>query len=441
MGSFSQYDFRSRRYLPGKRRIPKWVRWINRALIIIVVIWGAYLIFRDTETLPKHPENEIEKKAELKDPAPKKTPLPPPEPESDTQAEEEEDSLPVRETLDTVELHHNKSSHVSYQKDTTLARHIDNVLRQQKPHAAFILMVDANSNEILAWGQRSDSTIHTEPTWLARSSFPAASLIKILTSVAAMESGRYGIRTEIPLIGKGSTLYSRQLRIPHQYQGNTQTLLDAFAKSSNPVMGLIGQHLGGNAMRRYADRLGFNKKVPFGSRTASRFAPPDTGYALAECASGFTRENTISPLHTAALVRAMLTRNPVELPWSRHINSALAPQSPYALSTQELSANTYYGMRELFLRTVTHGTANKYIRRTVYRQNKDELFIGGKTGSLDGTDPTGRYDWFAGFAQSRKNPQQAVVIVVMQVHDQYRTLPSPGVAGVLINHWAKGFRR
>jgi hypothetical protein len=56
---------------------------------------------------------------------------------------------------------------------------------------------------------------------------------------------------------------------------------------------------------------------------------------------------------------------------------------------------------------------------------------------LDGDFPTGRYDWFAGFAQSKTEPEKAVIIVVMQVHGALRYQHSSIIAGMLINEWAK----
>ena len=72
------------------------------------------------------------------------------------------------------------------------------------------------------------------------------------------------------------------------------------------------------------------------------------------------------------------------------------------------------------------------------RKNFSALTIGGKTGSLDGHDPYGRYEWFMGFAQSKGNPSKAVVLVIMQVHDLQgvRSQPATQVAAMLFNYWA-----
>ena len=365
---------------------------------------------------------------------------------TDTQAEEEFDSTdtdtnPVVEVPDTAPavIAHTKVDDFEpkYQKDSLLGLRVDKILRQYRPYAAFYLMVDSRTNEIIAWGQRSDSAVQPEPTYLSRATFPSASLYKIVTSVAALETSRFATNSTVPLIGRSTTLYSRQLKLSDNYKGPYITLEDAFARSCNPAMGIIGQHIGGRTLRKFATRLGFNRPFPGGAPQPSRSVPPDSGFGLAEVASGFTRENRVSPLHMAAIVRALVTEQSVQIPWSHSIPSQFAPREPITLDESEFHPDTYYGIRQLMLRTVTNGTARKHMRRTLTAVNRDALFIGGKTGSLDGDSPKGRYDWFAGFAQSRKDPKLGVVLVVMQVHNRIRTLPSSGIAGLLINAWAK----
>jgi len=328
--------------------------------------------------------------------------------------------------------------HLAGQKDPRLAKRIDELLRAYKPDHAFVLLVDAQNNEILAWGQRTDSTISTEPTFLKRTTFPAASLIKIVTAAAALETKRYGIDSELPSPGRAHTLYNNQLKIPATYKGPTLSLSQAFAFSNNSVMGRVGQQLGGRTLGRIGNKLGFNRHYPEDRPHMSVFLPPDSGYALAEAASGFTKANTTSPLHVAGMVRALLRKKPLEMPWSTHMPADTFTQAaPAPIPGTELTNNTYYGLRQMFLRTVTEGTSRKATRRTLYSYNREGLNVGGKTGSLDGTDPKGRYDWFAGFAEYKQDPNQALILVVMQVHGKYRSQSSTTVACQLINHWAK----
>ena len=91
-------------------------------------------------------------------------------------------------------------------------------------------------------------------------------------------------------------------------------------------------------------------------------------------------------------------------------------------------------------RTVSHGTAKKNLSsRFIARRYREQLDIGGKTGSLDGSNPEGRYEWFAGFAKSRLESDKGIIIVVMQVHKEIRSQPATQVAGLLINYWAQQY--
>ncbi len=399
------------------------LRWFNRFVLLLLFVaagWGIHhaLTKGALEDSDENPESTQQSSIEEEEDVDTTEAIP------DT----ESDSLPELSS---------STLNLALQKDSLLGARMDQLLRQQRPGAAVYVTVDMATNEILAWGARSDSLNHATPHWLGKSTFPAASLIKIVTSAAAIESNRYDPLTEIPMIGRSTTLYYRQLKVPKNYKGPHVTLQDAFAKSINPAMGLIGKELGGKRMKSTAFRFGFNRPFPGNFPQISRFMPPDTGFALAEATSGFTSKNTISVLHAAAMVRSMLTRKDLEIPWSPLLGKYGVPTQGVSLQKSDFRAETYGALRQLFLRTVSHGTARKHLLRQVPAKFREKLLIGGKTGSLDGKDPTGRYDWFAGYAQFKDKPGQGIIVVVMQVHQKYRTLPSPGIAGSLITTWAR----
>ena len=292
---------------------------------------------------------------------------------------------------------------VAEQGDSILAKYTKTLLNRYHPPNAFILLMDAKSGKILAWGQRENDKNSEEPTFFKRDSFTAASLAKIVTATAALENGKNS-KSEFPKIGRNSTLYKRQIFPKENQISNVITLEDAFAKSNNPAMGIIGIELGREKMQSTAEKLGF-----------ANFKYPDSDYEIAESSSGFTKRNMLSPLQAANAIRKLIFTQP----------------------EGSFQKTTYEEIRNLFLRTVTDGTAQKYIRKSVPSSNRNSLNIGGKTGSLDGEFPAGRYDWFAGFAESKTEPEKAVIVVVMQVHGALRNQPSSTVAGLLINEWAK----
>jgi len=292
---------------------------------------------------------------------------------------------------------------VAEQGDSVLAACTKKLLNRYHPPNAFILLMDAKNGKILAWGQRENDKNSEEPSFFKRDSFPAASLAKIVTATAALENGKNS-KSEFPKIGRNSTLYKRQIFPKENQKTNFITLEDAFAKSNNPAMGIIGMEIGREKMQSIAEKLGF-----------TNFNYPDSDYELAESSSGFTKRNMLSPLQTANAIRKLLF---------------IQPENSF-------QKTTYEEIRNLFLKTTTDGTASRDIRKSVFNYNRNSLNIGGKTGSLNGESPTGRYDWFAGFAQKKTEPEKAVIVVVMQVHGALRNQHSSIIAGLLINEWAK----
>ena len=330
------------------------------------------------------------------------------------------------------------SVHIKGQKDVFLAEKIDNMLRRFKPMHSAILVVEPKSNEIIAWGETKDYKVQNAPDFITRNTFPAASLAKTITIAAAMESNRYSLNSPIPDRGAHHTLYKNQLRVPENYTGPTIELQDAYAKSANPPLAIIGMNTGAKRLREAARNLGYNMNFPGGIPGRSVYNPPDSGYGLAEASCGFTEATTLTPLLAAAQVRSVIMKQPLEIPWAKDLQG-LAPKSRIALDVGKFSENTYYGLRQAMVRSVTNGTARKHIStRNMARKNFNALTIGGKTGSLDGQDPHGRYEWFMGFAQSKDNPSKAIVVVIMQVHDLqgYRSQPACQVAAMIMNYWA-----
>jgi penicillin-binding protein A len=327
------------------------------------------------------------------------------------------------------------------QKDSALGKYLEYLLNHYKPDGAFYLVIDGPTNEIIAWGQRSDSTVQSSPTYLPMSKFPAASLIKAVTIGAVMHHKRYSAHSQIPLIGRSHTLYKSQLNVPANYSGPTISVVDAFAKSANPVFGIMGYNLGGKRLREFGTNMGFNIEWPHNIPHKSTFNPPDNGYGLAEAASGFTKENTISPLLAGAISRAVLMQKKLSMPWSLQLPS-YAPGAHIAYKNGDIHPDALQGLRQAFIRTVTHGTSKRSMKQIVYNYNHKKFTIGGKTGTLDGDWPQkARYDWFMGFAQEKENPQNAIAIVVMQYHYDKRTLSSSKITGLIINQWERIHRQ
>lgn len=407
------------------RRKPPRIRFI----LLLAVFIGVYYFLKDSppELDRLHSDSvadiELTTKIEPKE-----------EPEA-TVAAQEEVPLAAAGELDF------KEAFFARQGDKKLAGKLLEVLRSQNPYAGFYLMVDGESGEILAWGQQEGFSAKAVPSYLPKSNFPAASLAKIVTAAAALESRRYSNHTKIPLIGSSVTLYRRQLKVPKRYSGKRVTLERSFASSMNPSMAIVGMSLGGGRLEQTAEELGFNYHFPNAVPETSLFRPPASGFGLAEAASGFTTEVTLSPLLAAAIVRSVLKGEGPELPWSPVAGPQYAHSSSKKLYASAFSENTYYGLRRMFEATVKSGSARSTFRndRIFYPNNRKRLRVGGKTGTKSGGNL--RYEWFAGYAKDRKDPSKGVVIICLHMNEANGTRAShpAQAAALLVNHWAKKY--
>jgi hypothetical protein len=67
--------------------------------------------------------------------------------------------------------------------------------------------------------------------------------------------------------------------------------------------------------------------------------------------------------------------------------------------------------------------------------------LGGKTGSLDGKEPEGRYEWYTGYAHLKDDPGQGIAVAVMLINQTYVGIHAVDLAALLIRDWARAARK
>ena len=77
-------------------------------------------------------------------------------------------------------------------------------------------------------------------------------------------------------------------------------------------------------------------------------------------------------------------------------------------------------LREMLVDTTTRGTATSAFRDRRRRPLLGEIRVAGKTGSLAGREPSGRYEWFVGVAPADA-PRLAVATLLVQGDLYWRT--------------------
>ena len=299
----------------------------------------------------------------------------------------------------------NADLNLHYTLDTDLQREAERLLQKYNPDYAVIVAMDPENGRVLAMADSSRAPL-PEDSLALRNTYPAASVSKIVTAVTALDQGVVDVDTVIPFNGKTTSLYKKNVfRHKDNKWTRKPTFRESFAKSNNTVFGRVGAvSLGGEQLMDYFQRLGFNMRYTsdFHFPNGTVELDPSDAWQVAESASGYTRRNTLSPLHAAALAATAVNggkmiapvlvdrvTGPQGIPLYVYENPAVSPAM-----RQETSDK----LKQLMTATVTMGSARRFFRG-FHRKSYKDVVVGGKTGSLTGSDPAGRYDWFAGFAE------------------------------------------
>jgi len=292
----------------------------------------------------------------------------------------------------------------------------DLFLRYRPDYATFVAMDPANGAVVAMMSYAKDDK--TFGNLALRSSYPAASVFKVVTAGALLDRGVAQPDTVVPYNGRRSTLYRGQvLRHRNTKWTRQPTLQKAFAESINTVFARLGVfELGAPLLSDYATRFGFNRDLRCDLKVETSEAEiPDDQWSVAEAASGYTRSNTMSPMHGMMIASAAVNGGRMAIPHvvakmtDAHGIPIYASESRYAPTS--ISPEAADKLRKLMSETVRTGSARNAFHKFYVGPLKN-IDVGGKTGSLTGWSPAGRYDWFVGYAQlgERKLTFAAMII-------------------------------
>jgi len=296
---------------------------------------------------------------------------------------------------------------VRYTFDENVHQDMADVYLKYQPDYACFVALDVETGAIL----NLTSFIKSDEQWdnlVMRSDYPAASVFKMVTAAAGLDLGKVSPSTVLPFNGKSTSLYKRQvLRHKTNKWTRTPTLKESFAKSINSVFGRLGVYqLGGENLSKYASRFGFGQLLhtDFNLPLSRVGLDLDDEWQIAEAASGYTKDITLSPIHAAQMAAIVANDGRMVTPYMVEEVTNASGQSIYSAkrtsdSKQVISKNSAKALRSLMTETTRIGSARKSFqginRYKVYRG----MEIGGKTGSLTGYSPKGRHDWFVGYAE------------------------------------------
>jgi len=309
------------------------------------------------------------------------------------------------------------------------------------PLIAAAVVLDAKTGAVLAMGnQASKAGANLLPdgarNYCVYGGFPAASLAKIITAAVALEKKGFDANHLIPVSGRYHTLYRSQVGIERApYKPELVPLDKAFALSINPYFGRMW--LDSFTDRDFLDMgqdMLFNAPLEFDLPvTKSRMIPPVDDFQRAEVASGYNTRTTLSPLHAAVIAALAANGGKMLRPYIidkiTDANGKLVYEHMVKTLSQPLSPRSVLQLNELMQATVQNGTARNSFSSVRQIGAANGWIMGGKTGSIDLPEHTGRCDWFAGFGQTG---QTSVAVACILVHGAQRTMRSSFVGAEMI---------
>jgi cell division protein FtsI/penicillin-binding protein 2 len=291
----------------------------------------------------------------------------------------------------------------------------DFLAKNQVPYGVFVAIEPA-TGRILAMTAHSS----VEPGWPKNASFdlyPMASLFKIITASAALESRKITPETVIEFRGNATSENPRYWEASPKGRNNRTDVTYAMGKSMNPVYGRLACDVAGKAsVMECVNRFGFNQALlPGTSAKDSTAAEPQSNHELMLMGAGLDHEVKISPLHAAVMMAAIANGGKMMAPGLTDRITDRKGADKDIFTPRELRSlvtpDTATALTRMLSSTVTTGTSRRAFHDRRGRPRID-VEIAAKTGSISGNDPRGQYSWFAAFAPAH-NPRIALVALVI----------------------------
>ncbi|QQR91769.1 MAG: penicillin-binding protein [Myxococcales bacterium] len=316
-----------------------------------------------------------------------------------------------------------------------LQQHLSALLERNEVPAAGVVVMEAKTGRVLAYvshqsdAKQSNVERAQSVDWAREAKAPAASVFKIVTAAALLDSGITASKKTCYSGGRSSLVASNLLDNP-AHDTSCASFAQALGYSINSVFAKLAvQNLKPQTLERYASAFGFGHALPFDLPTSiSAVDIPQDDLEFARMAAGF-RHSTLSPLHGALLASTIANQGVMPRPYM--IQSVRYPcgeievahdSSPFRSVIPSSTARVLGSMME---RTVSSGTSYKSFHDKDGKAYLPGVSVAAKTGSLSDSNPFRAYSWWVGYAPAQ-NPKFAVGVLVVN-HPSWR-IKAPYVA-------------
>ncbi|OPX41713.1 MAG: hypothetical protein DRG82_02690 [Deltaproteobacteria bacterium] len=318
-----------------------------------------------------------------------------------------------------------------------LQKYVYRLLERSQTEMAAVVVMNPSDGSVLAMTSYQKDGKQDRNLCL-ESGFPAASLFKIVSASAAIEKAHFTPNRTVTFLGRGHTLYRNQLTRKENRYSNRITFRKAFATSVNPVFGKLGIYsLGREAIVKYAQRFFFNRPIFFDlPLSPSVIDVPEDPYGIAEIASGFNRRTRISPLHAALFSCAVANSGKVMKPWViKQITQDTIPvyQAHPSLLGIPIKEKTARNLQCMMEDTTRYGTCRKSFWRLRRRKTFRRVKMGAKTGTINDSSDSHKYDWITAYAIQRDG-SKGICLAVLEIHGRKLGIRSREIARAIITY-------
>jgi peptidoglycan glycosyltransferase len=241
--------------------------------------------------------------------------------------------------------------------------------------------------------------------------YPPGSTFKVITTAAALSSGKYTPSTQIP--APTSLKFNDSNKQLHNFQGETcsgggrMSLADALRISCNTAYGALGIALGSDALRRQAEAFGVGDGLTIPLPVAKSRFVAEQGQALTADSAIGQASDAVTPLQMAMVAAGIANGGVVMKPFV--VAQERAPDSSVLSQTrpQELgravSPQVASTLTQMMQGVVDHGTGTA--------AQIPGIAVAGKTGTAENVPGKPTHAWFICFAPAQ-SPQVAVAVLV-----------------------------
>jgi cell division protein FtsI/penicillin-binding protein 2 len=304
------------------------------------------------------------------------------------------------------------NQYVFFSVNPELQDFVADVVKASPAGDVAVVAMDPRTGRVLAIAGKSKRV----PQMPLHSSFPAASLFKVVTASAALERNLVEPESMIKFRGGNYTLNQWNYKPDARKDRRSMSLSEALGRSCNPVFGRIGlQYLTAPILRRYATLFGFNRDLGFDvAMRASDASVPGDGLSLSLTSAGFG-DVTISPVHAAALMSGIANGGLMPKPYmvDRVVstNGKVVYKARPEILQRAVRPDTAKDLLRMMEYTTTVGTSRKEFCKSK-RARLGNVRVAAKTGTLKGSYPKGVNNWFIAAAPLER-PQIALAVVVV----------------------------